>query len=219
MTTVEVRVYRDLLAADAEWAQRTRAALDRDETVMVNMIGAPGCGKTCLIERTAATAAGRCRIAVLEGDVETTRDADRLARAGVAVSQLITQGACHLPASLVHQALRDLALAEFDVVVVENVGNLVCPAHFDVGEHAKIAVLSVAEGEDKPIKYPHLFQEARAVVLTKIDLLPHLSVDLDAYLGFLREVNGTAPVFPVSATTGAGIEDWVNWLLQLQHSA
>ncbi|MHB0936922.1 MAG: hydrogenase nickel incorporation protein HypB [Armatimonadota bacterium] len=210
----EIKVYRDLMGANAEWAEITRALLAEKGVRMVNIIGSPGCGKTTLLERMASRLQSRARFAVLEGDVETTKDAERLAALNVPVSQLITAGACHLEAKLVHYALRDLPLDDLDLVIVENVGNLVCPAEFDIGEEAKIAVLSVTEGEDKPVKYPLLFREAAAAVLTKTDLLPYLPFKLDACLGYLRQVNGALPVFQVSALTGDGMDAWVTWLLQ-----
>lgn len=211
--TQEIKVYRDLMGANAEWAETTRQLLASHGVAMVNIIGSPGCGKTTLLEQMAARLAGRARFAVLEGDVETTKDAERLARLDVPVSQLITAGACHLEAKLVHYALRDLPLDSLDLVIVENVGNLVCPAEFDIGEQAKIAVLSVTEGEDKPVKYPLLFREASAAVLTKTDLLPYLPFKLDACLDYLRQVNGALPIFQVSALNGDGMEAWTEWLL------
>jgi hydrogenase nickel incorporation protein HypB len=210
--TRSIQVYRHLKGANAEWAEKTRALLRKTETVMVNMIGSPGCGKTSLLECVAARAPGAARFAVLEGDVETTRDAERLAAANVRASQLLTGGACHLEARMVHRALEDISLDELDLVFVENVGNLVCPAEFDIGESAKVAFLSVTEGEDKPLKYPLLFREARAALLTKIDLLPHLDFDVDACLGFMRQVHPDLPVIKASSRTGEGLDEWMSWL-------
>ncbi len=212
MPTLRIKIYRNLMGANDRWAARTRALLARRGVTMLNLIGSPGAGKTRLLERTVGALRGRCRWAVLEGDVETARDARRLARLGCRVSQLLTGGGCHLEARLVHRALRDLPLAHLDLVVVENVGNLVCPAVFDIGEHAKVAVLSVTEGEDKPLKYPALFREARAAVLTKTDLLPHLRYDLAAARACLRQVNPGLPVFPLSAETGRGLAAWTGWV-------
>ena len=195
-----------------KWARETRDLLALKEVVMINLIGSPGSGKTLLLERSVDGLRGRKRFAVLEGDVETTRDAERLDRLDVPVSQLLTGGACHLEAKLVHRALTDLELDDLDIVFVENVGNLVCPAEFDVGEHAKVAVLSVAEGEDKPLKYPLLFREAKAVVLTKIDLLPHLAFDLDFCLDSISRINPAAPVFRVSSVTAEGLQEWIDWI-------
>ncbi len=211
MARSEIKVYRDLMGANAEWAARTRRLLAEKGARMVNLIGSPGAGKTALLEKTLAGLPARA--AVLEGDVETTRDAERLAGLGIPVSQLLSGGACHLEAKLVHHALLDLPLDELDIVIVENVGNLVCPAEFDIGEAAKVAVLSVAEGEDKPVKYPLLFHEAKAAVLTKRDLLPHLAFDMDACLRFIRETHPGLPVFETSAVTGEGLDSWAEWLV------
>jgi hydrogenase nickel incorporation protein HypB len=209
---MEIRVYRDLMGENEKWAARTRETLREKGVLLLNIIGSPGCGKTSLLERTARDHEGRLRFAVLEGDVETTRDAERLDILRVPVSQLLTSGACHLEARLVHTALLDLPLGELDLVIVENVGNLVCPAEFDIGEHAKVAVLSVTEGEDKPLKYPLLFREASAVVLSKTDLLPHLDFDLDACVGNVRQVHAEVPVMQLSSRTGEGMDRWLAFL-------
>ena len=211
-----IKVYKDLMGANEEWAAKTRSVLKEKNLRMVNLIGSPGAGKTTLLEGMVERTAGKLRFAVLEGDVETTRDAERLDALDIPVSQLLTGGACHLEAKLVHHALCDLPLDKLDMVVVENVGNLVCPAEFDIGETAKIAVLSVTEGEDKPLKYPLLFRTARAVVLTKIDLLPHLSFNLQSCMGCLQETNSEAPIFQVCSTTGSGMDEWVAWLMGLE---
>ncbi|MFC1497990.1 hydrogenase nickel incorporation protein HypB [Verrucomicrobiota bacterium] len=207
-----IKVYKDLMGENEVWAEKTRAILAKKGLRMLNLIGSPGCGKTTLLENMVNRLNGHVRFAVLEGDVETTRDAERLARLGVPVSQLLTSGSCHLEAKLVHHALCDLSLDDLDLVIVENVGNMVCPAEFDIGETAKVAVLSVAEGEDKPLKYPLLFREARAVVLSKTDLLPHVSFDIEACVDFLSKINGSIPVFQVSATAGTGMDGWIAWI-------
>ncbi|NQT91200.1 MAG: hydrogenase nickel incorporation protein HypB [Lentisphaerae bacterium] len=210
---MSIKVYEDLMGENEKWAAKTRELLAEKSLKMFNIIGSPGCGKTTLLETMARELQGRTRMAVLEGDVATTRDAERLAALDVPVSQLLTGGACHLEAKLVHYALRDLPLDEIDVVVVENVGNLVCPAEFDVGEDSKVAVLSVTEGEDKPLKYPLLFRESSLAAITKIDLLPHLEFDLDECTGNMAKVNGTLPVLAVSAKTGEGVAEWIKTLL------
>jgi len=215
MSSRTIRVYRDLMGANAEWAGKTRRLLDKKGVVMLNLIGSPGSGKTALLERL-GSGLSEFRFAVLEGDLETTRDAERLDRLDVRVSQLLTGGACHLEAKLVHHALRDLPLGELDIVFVENVGNLVCPAEFDIGEAAKVAVLSVTEGEDKPLKYPLLFRQAKAVLLTKSDLLPHIRFNLDECLGFLHSVNPRIRIIKTSALSGEGINEWLGWLLHLK---
>ena len=212
MSALKIKTYRNLMGANGHWALRTRSLLKKNGVVMFNMIGSPGAGKTRLLERAVRSLSGRVRFAVLEGDVATTRDAKRLARLGCRTSQLLTLGGCHLEAKMVHHALRDLPLKKLDLVIVENVGNLVCPAMFDIGEHAKIAVLSVTEGEDKPLKYPALFREAGVIILSKVDLLPHLAFNLEMCLGFLRGINAVTPVFQVSARTGKGLPAWIGWL-------
>lgn len=212
MSKINIKVYRDLMGENEKWAVRTRELLTEKNAKMINIIGSPGCGKTTLLENSAKRLEGKIRFAVLEGDVETTRDAERLHAMNVPVSQLLTGGACHLEAKLVHHALRDLPLDELDVVIVENVGNLVCPAEFDIGEDAKIAALSVTEGEDKPIKYPLLFRESKAVVLTKVDLLPYLTFDIDACVKYIRRINGDIPVMKLSAVNGTGMDEWIAYL-------
>jgi hydrogenase nickel incorporation protein HypB len=207
-----IKVYRDLLGANARWADRTRRLLRQKRIAMLNLIGSPGAGKTLLLERTVQPLSRRLRFAVLEGDIATTRDAERLAKLHCRVSQLLTDGGCHLQAKMVYHAIRDLPLDKLDMIIVENVGNLVCPAEFDLGEQAKVAVLSVAEGEDKPLKYPALFRAARAAVLTKTDLLPHLRFKPALCRKYLRQVNAALPVFPVSSVTGQGLDRWIRWL-------
>ncbi|HOW98243.1 MAG TPA: hydrogenase nickel incorporation protein HypB [Kiritimatiellia bacterium] len=213
MATQNIKVYKDLMGENEKWAAATRRVLAERRLSMVNLIGSPGSGKTALIEATAKKLGAGFRAAVLEGDVETTRDAERIAAVNLPVSQLLTSGACHLEAKLVYQALLELPTENLRLVIVENVGNMVCPAEFDIGEHAKVAVLSVTEGEDKPLKYPLLFREAKAVVLTKIDLLPHLDFNLAACEGFIQQVHAGVPVFKVSARTGEGLSAWADWLL------
>jgi len=212
MSRLTIKVYRDLMGANDVWAAKTRKLLRDKKIVLLNLIGSPGAGKTALLESTVRPLSGKMRFAVLEGDIATTHDAERLAKLRCRVSQLLTGGACHLQAKMVHYAIRDLPLDNLDMIIVENVGNLVCPAEFDIGEQAKVAVLSITEGEDKPVKYPTLFRESRAVVLTKMDLLPHLSFKLKTCLRYLRQVNASSPIFPVSSVTGKGIAPWSQWL-------
>ncbi|MCI5223010.1 MAG: hydrogenase accessory protein HypB [Candidatus Electrothrix sp. AR4] len=212
MTRKKIKIYQDLMGENNRWAGETRKLLAEHGLVMVNLIGSPGCGKTALLERLADMLDGTLRFAVLEGDIETVNDARRLARKNIVVSQLLTKGSCHLEAKMVHYALRDLPLAELDLIVVENVGNLVCPAEFDIGEHCKIAILSVTEGEDKPLKYPLLFREAGAAVVSKTDLLPHLTFNLDACVANIRRINTALPLFQLSSTSGTGVTAFLDWL-------
>jgi len=210
---MEIKVYRDLMGENEKWAVKTRQLLAKNNCVMFNLIGGPGCGKTTLLEKMAGRLEKNLRFAVLEGDIETTRDSERLAALKISVSQLLTEGACHLEAKMVHYALSDFDLEKLDIVIVENVGNLICPAEFDIGEKAKIAVLSVTEGEEKPLKYPLLFRKAAAIILTKTDLLPHLSFNKETCLDNVRRINANLPIFPVSATQETGIKEFVEWLI------
>ncbi|GAB6061475.1 hydrogenase nickel incorporation protein HypB [Deferrisoma palaeochoriense] len=182
----------------------------------VNLISSPGSGKTTLLETTLRRLPGGVRAAVIEGDVQTENDAERIARTGVPVEAVVTGGACHLDAAMVRRAfdrLRHRSPGGVDLLIIENVGNLVCPATYDLGEDEKVALVSVTEGEDKPLKYPAVFHHATAAVVTKADLLPHLDVDLDLLLRNLRAVNPELRVFVVSARTGEGMEAWIRFLL------
>jgi hydrogenase nickel incorporation protein HypB len=183
---------------------------------VVNLMSAPGAGKTALLRETLARLGGELRIGIIEGDIETSLDADRLAGFGAVVTLVNTGngfgGECHLDAPMVRSALPRLPLADLDLVVIENVGNLVCPAEFDVGEGARAMVYAVTEGEEKPLKYPVMFRSCGLVVVNKVDLLPYLDFDMDAFLGNLRKVNPAAEVLPVSARTGEGVAAWCDWL-------
>ncbi len=212
---MKIKVYRDLMGANDRWAGKTRRLLAARNVKMLNLIGSPGAGKTALLEQTVKKLSRRLAFAVLEGDIETKNDAERLARLDCRVSQLLTGGGCHLEAKMVHYALRDLPLAKLDLVIVENVGNLVCPAEFDIGEHAKAVVLSVTEGEDKPLKYPAIFRESSAVAITKTDLLPHVPFKLKKCLANIRTMNPRLRVFQISAATGKGINEWIEWLAKV----
>lgn len=207
-----LRLEADLLAKNARIADRNRAWLLDRGILAYDVVGAPGAGKTALLERTVAALVPARPVAVIEGDQETDHDAARIRARGGRVVQLNTGTGCHLDAEMVRAALDVLAPAPETLLLVENVGNLVCPALFDLGERAKVVVLSVTEGEDKPIKYPHMFRAAEVLVLNKIDLLPHLSFDVDRCIAWARRVNPRLKVFRVSATRGDGMDEWLAWL-------
>jgi hydrogenase nickel incorporation protein HypB len=194
-------------------ATTVRRRLDDAGVLALNLVSSPGAGKTLLLERTLADLGDVLRMAVVVGDVQTQNDADRLARhTSRLVQAVVTGGACHLDARQVSTALDAIDLDDTDLVFVENVGNLVCPASWDLGEAAKVVVFSVTEGEDKPLKYPKMFREARYAVINKIDLLPHLDFDVDRAVGFARDVNPRLELFFTSARTGEGMEEWYAFL-------
>jgi len=209
---VNIKVLRNVLEANDQLAARIREKLAQHRITTINLISAPGAGKTSLLEKTIATLQGRYRMGVLEGDIATTRDAERVGKLGVPVVQLLTGGACHLEAPLVERGLSELDLTALDLLFIENVGNIACPAEFDLGETAKVGILSVTEGHDKPGKYPLLFHEVRALVLNKVDLLPHTDFNREEFLRDFRKLNARAPVFEVSCRTGEGLAAWVHWL-------
>jgi hydrogenase nickel incorporation protein HypB len=215
--TMRVEVLENILAENDLTAHDNRAAFRAAGVRTVNLMSSPGAGKTTLLRQTITRLGEQVRLGVLEGDIETSHDADKLAGLGAAISLVNTSagfgGECHLDATMVRSALGRLPLADLDLLVIENVGNLVCPAEFDVGEDAKAMVYAVTEGEEKPLKYPVMFRAAEAVVVNKIDLLPHLDFDLDRFLANLHDVNPRAAVIQVSARTGAGVDEWCNWLL------
>lgn len=205
-----VTLQQSVMAEDEKFATLIRDRNARMGLLMVNIIGSPGCGKTTLLEKTALQAG--LSMAVIEGDLATDRDAERLARLGVPVVQINTKGGCHLEANVVEKAMESLPLDTLDVLFIENVGNLVCPAEFDLGEDFKVAVLSAPEGADKPLKYPYLFTSAKAVLLTKTDLLPYLSFDMEMFAQDTRKLNPAASVFHVDSLSGAGIDQWVGFI-------
>jgi hydrogenase nickel incorporation protein HypB len=215
MHRTKVKVVEEALDANNTIAQANRADFDRASVKVVNFMSAPGAGKTSLLERVLPELDG-VRVGVLEGDVQGSMDADRLASLHVPVTQLNTDsgfgGECHLDANMVRSALPELPLDEIDLLVIENVGNLVCPAEFKVGEDARVMVCSVAEGEDKPLKYPLMFRTCELVLINKIDLLPHLDFDIDKLLYNLDAVHPDVERMLVSARTGEGIDAWRDWL-------
>ncbi len=217
MHRTKVRVVEDALDANNTIARANRDDFDRAGVAVVNLMSAPGAGKTTLLERVAGGLDG-VRMGVLEGDVQGSLDADRLASLHVPVTQLNTDpgfgGECHLDANMVRSALGAIPLDDLDLLVIENVGNLVCPAEFRVGEDARVMVSSVTEGEDKPLKYPLMFRACELVLVNKIDLLEHLEYDLDLFLHHLDAVNPGVERMLVSARTGEGVDAWCDWLAE-----
>ena len=212
---MNVKVLRNILEANDQIASRIREQFVAKHITAINLISSPGAGKTSLLERTIPLLKSRYHIAVLEGDIATTRDAERIEKLGVPVVQLLTGGACHLEAPLVQRGLGELNLDAIDLLFIENVGNIACPAEFDLGETAKVGILSVTEGHDKPAKYPLLFHEIGALVLSKTDLLPYTDFDFEQFRGDFRKLNHNAPFFQVSCKTSSGIDEWVHWIEHL----
>ena len=212
--THTIDVGEAILARNDALAGAIRRDLAARGCTLVNVMGSPGAGKTALLEATVPELAGRC--AVVEGDQETLLDAERIRAAGGRVVQINTGTGCHLDATMLRRGLGRLEIAAGSVVFVENVGNLVCPALFDLGEHARVVLASVTEGEDKPVKYPHMFRSADLVLLTKVDLLPYLSFDAGLFVAMVRRVRPDARVLRVSTVDGTGLEGWRGWLASRQ---
>ncbi|MCK9988325.1 MAG: hydrogenase nickel incorporation protein HypB [Azoarcus sp.] len=207
-----VKIERDILGKNDARADENRRHLAARGIFALNLVSSPGSGKTTLLVRTLTELAGRVPAAVIEGDQQTEFDAERIRATGVPALQINTGKGCHLDADMVGRALAQMALADESLLLIENVGNLVCPAAFDLGEAHKVAILSVTEGEDKPLKYPDMFAAADLMLLNKVDLLPHLTFDVERAIGYARRVNPAIEVIRTSSTTGEGIADWLAWL-------
>jgi hydrogenase nickel incorporation protein HypB len=207
-----VLLERDVLAKNAALAARNRAWFAGREILALNLVSGPGAGKTTLLERTVRELRHTLTIFVIEGDQATTNDSLRIRAAGAPVVQINTGSGCHLDADMVARGLAELKPSFGSVLMIENVGNLVCPAMFDLGESAKVAILSVTEGDDKPIKYPHMFQAASLLLINKIDLLPYVEFDLNHCQDYARQVNPAIEIMTLSATTGEGLENWFDWI-------
>jgi hydrogenase nickel incorporation protein HypB len=207
-----VKIERDILGKNDARADENRRQLAARGIFALNLVSSPGSGKTTLLVRTLTELAGRVPAAVIEGDQQTEFDAERIRATGVPALQINTGKGCHLDADMVGRALAQLQLADDGLLLIENVGNLVCPAAFDLGEAHKVAILSVTEGEDKPLKYPDMFAAADLMLLNKVDLLPHLSFDVQRAIGYARRVNPDIEVIRTSSTSGEGIPEWLAWL-------
>ncbi|RKZ27003.1 hydrogenase accessory protein HypB [bacterium] len=210
----KIDVVKKILGANEKYAFENVLFLAEHKKLCLNMISSPGSGKTTILTRTINDMRGRIKIGVIEGDIQTDIDAERISRTKAPVVQINTEGACHLSAAQVSAALKELPVKDLDLIFVENVGNLVCPSDFDLGENGKIVVLSVAEGDDKPIKYPAIFAKSKALLINKIDLLEGGLVDFDIERAKTdaRRLNKDMEIFPVSARTGEGMNDWYDWL-------
>lgn len=211
---MKVKLVKNILEANDRIAEENRKIFDEHGIFVINMMSAPGAGKTTLLEKTIPALKDTARIGVIEGDIATTRDAERIEATGVPVVQINTNGACHLDGNMIREAMEDLPLSDIDLLIIENVGNLVCPAEFKVGEDAKVMLLSVAEGDDKPLKYPLMFSEASLLLINKVDLLLHTNFNMEKVKKECLNINSALDIIEVSASTGQGMGNWHSWLQQ-----
>jgi len=212
---MKISVVSKILEANDKLAAANRMAMDAAGAYCLNLMSAPGAGKTTLLTRTIKALDGALRVSVIEGDIQGTYDAEVIGALGVPVMQINTGGACHLDASMINDAMKEIPLMETDLLVIENVGNLVCPAEFNVGEHIKVMLLSLTEGHDKPLKYPLMFQESSALVINKLDLAPYVDTDPEKIKRDALSLNPSLKIFEVSCKTGQGIGQWVGWLREI----
>ncbi len=209
---VTIPVVRNFLESNEEKAKELMDMFKKEGVVVLNLMSSPGAGKTSLLEKTISKLKEKWKIGVIEGDIQTTKDAERLNQHGIPTVQINTGGACHLDSGMIMSAVPEINLSLLDILFIENVGNLVCPAEFKVGEDHKVMILSVTEGEDKPSKYPLMFRESSVLIINKIDLLPYLDIDLDTIREEALKINPDLQIFPISCKTEEGLEDWYNWL-------
>lgn len=207
-----ITVERKILEKNDSIASEIRKYFSEQKIFAINLVSSPGSGKTSLVERTIANSKNKFQIAVIEGDVQTDLDAKRVDAFEVPVVQIVTNGACHLEAGLVRDALKNLKTNEVDLVIIENVGNLVCPAGYDLGEDVKVVVVSTTEGDDKPLKYPAMFRNSSALIINKIDLLPYLNCDITALRSNALSINPNLKIFEISCVNDKGISNWIDWL-------
>jgi len=210
---MEIKVLKNILSANDEIAEGNHALLDKNNVFAVNIMASPGAGKTSLILETIRRLKGRIRIGVIEGDITSSVDAETVGKEGVPVVQINTGGGCHLDANMIRNALGNMTLKDIELLLIENVGNLVCPAEFTIGDHKKVLVSSTPEGHDKPFKYPLMFNTVDVVLLNKADLMPYLNFDPEIFSKAIKGINAKVEVFPISCTSGQGIEQWLAWLL------
>jgi len=212
MAQINVPVVRNILQANERIAAENRRRFDEAGMYVLNLMSSPGAGKTSLLEKTIEALSGRIGIAVIEGDLQSSYDAERIQSKGVQAVQINTDGGCHLDGNMIQIALDSLDLSPVDLLIIENVGNLVCPAEFNLGEHDKIMILSVTEGDDKPLKYPLMFQLCSVLLVNKIDLLPYTDCDMGKIHERARQLNGNQKVFEISCRTGEGFAPWLAWV-------
>ena len=208
----KISVGQNIYGKNDEQAEANRRRFREAKVFVINMLSSPGSGKTSLLERTAVGLAGDLRLLVIDGDVETERDADRLRQLGIEALQIQTHGSCHLDARRIAAQCEAVSLADYDLLLIENIGNLVCPSNYDLGETARVVVASTTEGDDKPLKYPEVYHTADVCVLNKIDLLPYVAFSVEAFEAGARRVNDKLTFFRTSCTTDEGIEAWCTWL-------
>lgn len=214
-----LRIERKVLEKNDQIAQKNRELFQRNGVFVINVVSSPGSGKTSILERTLEYFKGALKIGVIEGDVQTDLDAQRVAKYNVPTVQIVTNGGCHLEANLVHDALSNFDLSDIQLLIIENVGNLVCPSNYDLGEAMKIVVASTTEGDDKPLKYPAMFRNATVLLINKTDLVPYTNCDLNALKGNALKINPSLIIFETSCTTGAGIPEWCEWLKKLNDNS
>jgi len=210
---MKIKVLKDILSANEQIAQANHHLLNSKGVFAVNLMSSPGAGKTSLILETIKGLKSKVKIGVIEGDVSSSLDAELIGKEGVPVVQINTGGECHLDANMLSNALSNVPLQDIELLFIENVGNLICPAEFTLGEHKKILISSIPEGDDKPFKYPLMFNKADAVLINKIDLLPYLKFDIQAFSQAVKGINGKAEIFQISCVTGQGIQELTSWLL------
>ncbi|MEN2994277.1 MAG: hydrogenase nickel incorporation protein HypB [Thermodesulfovibrio sp.] len=210
---MKVKLTTKILDANDRIAEENRKMFKEAGVYVVNLMSSPGAGKTSLLERTITAIKDKVRVGVIEGDITGTNDAERIDRLGIPVVQINTEGACHLDANMIAEAAKDLPLKDLDLLFIENVGNLVCPAEFKVGEDIKVMILSITEGDDKPLKYPLMFQESSVLIINKIDLKDFLDVSIDKIKKDAKALNPNIKIFEVSCKTGQGIDEWTSWLM------
>jgi hydrogenase nickel incorporation protein HypB len=215
---MEIKVLKDILSANDQIAQENRQLLDSNGVLTINVMSSPGAGKTSLILETIRRLKGAVQIGVIEGDISSSIDAETIGKEGVPVIQINTGGECHLDASMTYRALSNLPLQDIELLFIENVGNLICTAEFAIGAHKNMVISSTPEGFDKPLKYPLMFTVADIVLINKIDLLPHVNFDTDAYKKTVKNLNESVEIFEVSCTTGQGIDRWLSWLQNQLHN-